>query len=128
MQAVSIWGIIALGGAIGALARHGVGVLAIRIAGHGFPWGTLTVNIVGSFLMGLLIAWLAARSQLDSQLRLFAATGFLGAFTTFSAFSLDVVTLIERKAVWLAGGYALVSVIAAIAALFAGLLIGRVFA
>ncbi|MEM1371090.1 MAG: fluoride efflux transporter CrcB [Pseudomonadota bacterium] len=119
--------IAAAGGALGAAARYLVSVAAVRMAGPGavFPWGTLTVNIVGSFLMGVVVHWLAVRAGGGSELRTFLATGILGGFTTFSAFSLDVVSLIERKETALAALYVFGSVGLSIGALFLGLLVAR---
>lgn len=116
---------IAAGGAIGALARHGVNLSAVAILGHGFPWGTMIVNIAGSFFMGIMIAVLGHIWHPPEALRLFLVTGFLGAFTTFSAFSLDAVTLWERGEILQAGLYTATSVTLSIAALIAGLLITR---
>lgn len=117
---------IALGGALGASARHWCGQLVTRIAGHGFPWSTLTVNVVGSFLMGLLVVWLARREVGTPQdIRAFLAVGLLGGFTTFSTFSLDAVTLIERQAWGAAVGYMLSSVIASVVALMLGFWVMR---
>ena len=120
--------VVAAGGAVGAAMRHLVNLAALRWAGPAFPWCTMTVNIVGSFLMGVLIELLARRFGSSAELRLFAATGLLGGFTTFSAFSLDVAVLWERGAIAAAAGYALVSVAGAIAALFAGLAVVRALA
>ena len=120
--------IVAAGGAIGASLRHLTGLAALRLWGPGFPWGTLAVNLVGSFVMGLVIEWLARRTGASNELRLFIATGILGGFTTFSAFSLDFATLWERGAIGIAMLYALVSVIGAIAALFAALWMMRALA
>jgi CrcB protein len=118
--------LVAAGGAIGASMRHLFGLAAMRLFGTGFPFGTLGVNIVGSFLMGALIAWLAFKSQTGGQgLRLFLATGVLGGFTTFSAFSLETILLWERGEASLAAIYVLVSVVFSIAALAAGLAIVR---
>ncbi|MAU44857.1 MAG: fluoride efflux transporter CrcB [Yangia sp.] len=114
---------VALGGALGASARYLTGVAMTSLMGRGFPWGTLAVNILGSFLMGLLVVALANLSA--TRLAPFFAVGFLGGFTTFSSFSLDVATLYERGDVTLALGYVAVSVAVSIAALFAGLLIAR---
>lgn len=117
------------GGALGAGARHLVNMAALRLVGAGFPWGTLTVNAVGSLLMGLLAGWLALKYEGGGQeLRLFLATGVLGGFTTFSAFSLDAVLLWERGAHALATGYVLASVMISIAALVAGLALFRALA
>lgn len=117
--------LVALGGAIGAALRHLVGQLSMRYLGLSFPWGTLFVNVVGSMAMGLLIAWLARRSGTPAEVRLFLATGVLGGFTTFSAFSLDVAFLWERGEMAAAVSYVLVSVMVSIAALFAGLWLMR---
>jgi CrcB protein len=117
--------LVFLGGGLGAVSRHAMGLVVGRLAGFGFPWATLLVNILGSFAMGLLIAWLARRSAGDLDLRLLLATGFLGGFTTFSAFSLDAVTLYERGALTAAAGYVIASVAVSILALFAGLWLAR---
>ena len=120
--------IVAAGGAVGASLRHLTGLAAMRLLGIGFPWGTLTVNLVGSFIMGVFVEWLARRAGASPELRLFVATGLLGGFTTFSAFSLDVAVLWERGEGLLAASYVLFSVCGAIAALFAGLYLVRHFA
>lgn len=112
------------GGAIGALCRHLVGIGTLRLFGPGFPIGTLTVNILGSFLMGVLVSWVLPRLP-GVEWRLFLATGLLGGFTTFSAFSLDVATLWERGAATQALFYVGASIVLAILALFAGLALGR---
>jgi CrcB protein len=118
--------IVFVGGGLGAALRHLVNLGAARLLGVGYPWGTLTVNVVGSFVMGVLVAWLATRfAGPDHHLRLFLATGVLGGFTTFSAFSLDAVALWERGAHGAAAGYVLASVVLSIGGLFAGLALGR---
>ena len=120
--------LVALGGGIGAVARHLVNQLALRVIGSGFPAGTLAVNLLGSLRMGVVVGWLVARSAGGSttqDLRLFLATGCLGGFTTFSAFSLDVIVLWERGEIAVAVAYAFVSVLAAVGALFVGLWIAR---
>ncbi|MCG6902876.1 MAG: fluoride efflux transporter CrcB [Rhodobacter sp.] len=114
---------VALGGAIGASGRYLTGVAAVRIMGHGFPWGTLAVNILGSFLMGCLVVVLAHTS--GTRFAPFLMTGILGGFTTFSAFSLDAVTLYERGQVGLAAGYVAASVLLSLAAMGVGLLTTR---
>lgn len=114
---------VALGGALGASARYLSGTAATRLMGHGFPWGTTFVNIVGSFLMGVIVVTLAHVS--GHRFAPFLVTGLLGGFTTFSAFSLDAVTLYERGQVALAGLYVGASVVLSIAALFAGLALAR---
>ena len=120
--------LVALGGAIGASARHGVNLAALRLVGPAFQWGTMAVNIVGSFAMGVFVALLARRVGASDELRLFVATGVLGGFTTFSAFSLDFAVLVERGALGQALAYAAASVGLAITALFLGLWLARSFA
>jgi CrcB protein len=119
--------IVAAGGALGAVARYGVGVWAARLfPTAAWPWATLTVNVVGGLLMGLLAGWLAFRGGAHGEaLRLFAAVGVLGGFTTFSAFSLEAALMIERRQTAMAGGYIAASVILSIAALFLGLMVAR---
>ncbi len=119
--------IVFLGGGIGAMLRHGVNVLAGRVLGGGFPFATLTVNVTGSLLMGLLAAWFAFKGDATQHWRLFMTTGILGGYTTFSAFSLDVALLYERGEVALAALYVLASVAISIAGLFAGLYLVRHF-
>lgn len=120
--------IVGAGGALGAMGRYGFGQLLFRLSAGGFPFATLGVNIIGSLLMGLLIGLLARFTpDWQAEARLFAAVGVLGGFTTFSAFSLDVVVLFERGAVTSAVLYVLASVCLSILALFAGLMIVRSF-
>jgi CrcB protein len=116
--------LVVVGGGIGAGIRHLTNIGALRLVGPSYPWGTMAINIVGSFAMGLFIAMLMRRGGSD-QLRLFVATGIFGGFTTFSAFSLDFATLWERGATLPALGYALASVVGAIIALFLGLWLAR---
>lgn len=115
---------VAVGGAMGAVARYAVGVAVGRLV-HGFPLATVLVNVLGSFAMGLLVEAAALRWSLSPELRAMLAVGFLGAFTTFSTFSLDVVTLAARKDWGVAVLYIGVSVFFSIAALIAGLRVGR---
>ncbi len=122
---ISTIGVVALGGALGATMRHGVNVGSVHFLGHGYPWGTLIVNILGSLLMGIMIGKFAQMDQVSPELRSLLATGFLGAFTTFSTFSLDFVTLWERGALLQAAGYIVFSVMLSILALFFGLWIMR---
>lgn len=116
---------IAFGGAVGALGRHFVNVGMVTFFGTGFPWATLTVNVVGSFLMGVLVHVFAVSWPVSMEMRALLAVGGLGAFTTFSTFSLDVVFLYERGELLLAAVYIGVSVAASIGALFLGLKIAR---
>lgn len=119
--------IVAAGGAIGAGARHLVNTLALRLLGPNFPWGTLAVNVLGCLAMGVIVEVIARRFGASNEMRLFIATGILGGFTTFSAFSLDAVLLWERGAVAAAIAYVGLSVIGSLAALFAGLWLARTF-
>lgn len=114
---------VALGGALGASARYLTGTTVTRLLGHGFPAGTMVVNVVGSFLMGALVVILAKKG--GQAAAPFLMTGLLGGFTTFSAFSLDAVTLFERGQSAAAIGYILGSVLISIAALVAGLWLTR---
>ena len=120
--------IVFLGGGIGAALRHGVNIASARTLGTAFPYGTLTVNVVGSLIMGLLAAYFAFKGDATQHWRLFFTTGILGGFTTFSAFSLDVALLYERGEVGLAALYVVLSVAVSIAGLFAGLALVRQFA
>jgi len=117
--------IVFIGAGIGGALRHGVNVGAARLLGFGFPFGTLIVNVVGSFLMGLFAGYFAYRAGVPQHFRLFLTTGILGGFTTFSAFSLDTALLVERHAYGLAAGYAVGSVAASVSALFFGLALFR---
>ena len=117
---------VALGGAIGASARHGLGMVTLRIFGPGFPIGTLLVNIVGGLLMGILMGWLLREMPSNANsIRLFAGVGVLGGFTTFSAFSLDAMRMLETKAHGIFLGYVGTSVILSIAAVALGLFLMR---
>ena len=115
---------VAIGGALGASARYLTGLAALRLLGAGFPWGTMTVNVVGSFLMGVLFVVLPQGGRLSPLVM----TGLLGGFTTFSAFSLDAVTLYDKGGAGLAAVYVLASVIFSIAALIGGIWLARSFA
>jgi fluoride exporter len=113
--------LVALGGAVGSVVRYGVGVAAARWFGLAFPWGTLTVNIVGGLAMGVL----AARTGPGSEnLRLLFGVGLLGGFTTFSAFSLETVRLMEHQP-GLAALYVAASLILSVGACWLGLSLGR---
>jgi CrcB protein len=119
--------LVFLGAGIGGVLRHGVNLVSPKWFGMGFPFGTLAINIVGSGLMGLVAGWFAFRAGegAPQDLRLFLATGILGGFTTFSAFSLDAVLLWERGEAMLAAAYVFGSVAVSIAALIGGLAIIR---
>jgi len=118
--------IVFIGAGIGGAIRHGVNLLAARLVGFSYPYGTLSINIVGSLLMGLCAAYFAFRGEGASQpWRLFLTTGILGGFTTFSTFSLDVAVLWERGDVIGALLYVLGSVVLSILALFLALWLAR---
>jgi CrcB protein len=117
--------IVFLGAGIGGALRHGVNVWATKQFGFGFPFGTLIVNILGSFVMGLFAGYFAFRPWIGQHMRLFLTTGVLGGFTTFSAFSLDSALLVERHSYGLAAGYMVGSVAASLSALFFGLALFR---
>ena len=123
---------VALGGAVGSLLRYQTGRWLTHIFGPAvmtaFPWATLTVNVVGSLVMGLLAGLLARHGQQGETLRLLVGVGLLGGFTTFSAFSLEMMLLVERGQAAAAVIYALVSVLAGLAALYLGLVAMRVAA
>jgi fluoride exporter len=117
--------LVAVGGAIGAALRHLVNLGSLKLVGPGYPWGTMTINIVGSFAMGIFIGLMARRVGGSEELRLFVATGILGGFTTFSAFSLDFAALWQRGAAVPALGYVLASVVGSLLAIFLGLWLAR---
>jgi CrcB protein len=119
--------LVAVGGGVGSLLRFGAALAATRWLGPAFPFGTLFVNVTGSFAMGVLIEWLARRhaGAAGEGLRLFLATGVLGGYTTFSTFSLDVAALAERGALATAFVYLAASILVGVGALFAGLAVAR---
>lgn len=116
---------VALGGALGASARYLTGIAALRLMGPGFPWGTLTVNILGSFVMGLLVVTLAHLG--GNRLAPFLMTGILGGFTTFSTFSLDTLTLWQRGDILAATAYVGGSLVLSLTAIVAGVALARSF-
>lgn len=117
---------VALGGALGASLRYLSGAMMLRAMGSGFPYGTMFVNVVGSFLMGLLAFYLLERMDGGlSRYAPFLMTGLLGGFTTFSAYSLDALYLLERGRYASASVYMGGSVVLAIGALFLGITIAR---
>ena len=111
---------VMLGGALGAGLRYGTGLI---FAGR-FPWATLSVNLLGGFLMGLIMAFVL-KGNASESVRLFVGVGILGGFTTFSAFSLELWQMMERGQICMALGYALVSVIGSVFLLAAGLSLGK---
>ncbi len=113
-----VW--VALGGALGSVARLGLSQGINRLLGDGFPYGILTVNVLGSFVMGVVTAFFMRKLEDNQAAQLFLTTGVLGGFTTFSAFSLDVLKLVNAGHMGSAASYVLASVGLSIAAVFAG--------
>jgi fluoride exporter len=118
--------IVFLGGGLGAALRHGINLAFARL-GPAFPYSTLTINVTGSLVMGLAAGYFAFKGDASQGWRLFLATGILGGYTTFSAFSLDAALLYERGALGLAALYIVASVVLSIGGLFAGLALLRHF-
>ncbi len=116
---------IAAGGAMGAVGRYAVMVGASQWLGVGFPYGTVIINVVGSFLLGALIEVMALTWSASEEMRVFLVVGVLGAFTTFSSFSMDTVVLMQRGELSLAALYVAGSVILTVAGFFAGLALFR---
>ncbi len=119
---------IAAGGAIGSVLRHYAGKAALTMLGSGFPYGTLFVNVFGSFIMGTLVGLFAHTTTPSQEMRAFLTVGLLGGFTTFSSFSLDVVTLYDRGEMLSAALYVFLSLTLSLAGIFAGLFLTRSFA
>lgn len=118
--------LVAAGGAAGAVLRHLVGAAAFRTLGGGWPYGTLAVNVMGGLLMGVLVGWLALRGAGDQERwRLLLGVGGLGGFTTFSAFSLETVLMLERREWSSAAAYSILSVALSVGALMLGLALMR---
>lgn len=116
--------LVALGGGLGAASRFGVS-LAMPARADGWPWATLTINVAGSLLIGLLAGWLATRGDAGEPWRLFLGVGVLGGFTTFSAYSLETMRMMERGDWVGASTYAVGSVVAGLIAVAAGLFIAK---
>jgi len=119
---MSIYFAIALGGSLGAISRYWVSTSTYSWLGSNFPYGTLMVNLTGSLVMGFLTVVLVQRFDVSDQVRLGLIVGFLGSFTTFSAFSMDTIHWIENGAVLKALAYVLVSVIACVLGAWAGVI------
>lgn len=115
--------IVASGGALGSVLRYGANILIGGALGDSFPYGILLINVTGCFAMGVLAGFGAFLWQAPEPLRVFLMVGVLGGFTTFSAFALDVLTLVERNQITLAAGYVLASVLLSLIAVFGGLLL-----
>lgn len=111
--------VIALGGAVGAVSRYYAADFVQRVSGGAFPFGTMAVNVLGSFALGFLLVWAQSRATTE-QLRNLVGVGFLGSFTTFSTFSFETVELARAGEVWRAGGYAAGSLVAGVIAVLLG--------
>jgi fluoride exporter len=120
--------LVFIGGGLGAIARWGFGLAAVRLWGNAWPWGTLGVNVIGGFAMGLVMGHLmktGAMTPTNDNWRAFLATGILGGFTTFSAFSLETAKMIEAGHWQDAGLYSIASVVLCVVAVFAGMALAR---
>lgn len=117
--------VVFVGAGIGGSIRHGFNIGVARLLGTAFPYNTLVINVLGSFVMGVIAAWFALKGNAVGHMRLFLATGIMGGFTTFSAFSLDTILLWERGNHTLALAYVLASVLGALAGLALALWIVR---
>ena len=122
---MSYW-IVFLGGGLGATLRHAFYIFGAMVLTTNAPIGTLTINVVGWLLMGLMAGYFAFRGNIPQRFRLFLMTGFMGGFTTFSAFSVEVVSMIERGQYYSASVYALITVIISIGATFIGMNLFRI--
>jgi len=118
--------LVFLGGGLGSAMRHGMNLLAARWLGTQYPLGTLGINVLGAFAMGVIVEYWASRSGLSPQARLFLATGVMGGFTTFSTFALEVAVLQSRGEMLVAGLYVAGSLVLGIGALYAGMALVRV--
>ena len=127
MGTVTTWLAVASGGALGSLARFWLAAGMTALTGPRFPWGTLLINIVGSFVIGLVAAVTLspARVAMHPDLRVFVMVGVCGGFTTFSAFSLQTLELLQAGDVWPAAGYIVGSVVLCLSAVLAGWALGR---
>ena len=116
---------IAAGGALGAVLRWYVAGFVQRFSGSTFPWGTLTVNVLGSFVLGFLFVWLLERSSVGELMRLAITVGFLGAFTTFSTFSVETARLLQEGALTMALGNVLAQVLICVGLAWLGMQVAR---
>ena len=119
---------VAVGGALGSVARYLVAIGVGRALGAEFPWGTLIINIVGSFLIGVFVESFALAWTTSQMVRVFLTVGICGGFTTFSTFSLDAIVLMQRGELWPAAAYIIASVVLSVLALFVGLQLVRAVA
>jgi CrcB protein len=119
-----IWS-VALGGAIGSVARFVLGSLVQRASGSGFPIGTLLINVTGSILLGFLMRYFVNGAPIAAEARLFLTAGFCGGFTTFSAFAYETVVLVDQGDWWRGSAYVILSVTLSLAGVFAGMGLAR---
>jgi CrcB protein len=127
MGTATTWLAVAVGGAIGSLARFWLAAAATALTGPRFPWGTLLINVVGSGIIGLVaaVALPPARVAMHPDVRVFLMVGICGGFTTFSAFSLQTLELVQSGDVWPAAGYIVGSVVFCLVAVWGGWLLGK---
>jgi CrcB protein len=127
MGTVTTWLAVATGGALGSLARFWLAAAMTALTGPRFPWGTLLINVVGSFIIGAVAAatLTPARVAMHPDLRVFLMVGICGGFTTFSAFSLQTLELLQSGDTWPAAGYIAGSMVFCLASVWVGWLIGR---
>jgi CrcB protein len=118
-------GLVALGGALGSVARYGVGALAAQLLGPAFPWGTLLVNLTGSFLIALVMHLALTGTVISLEMRIFLTTGIMGGFTTYSSFNYETLALLNQRAYWLAGLNIAGTVLGCLVAGVLGLAAGR---
>ena len=121
------WLAVAVGGALGAMARYGVSNIIFAPSSQKFPWATMSVNVLGSFIMGLLFVIVVERGALPAEMRSLLMVGFLGAFTTFSTFSLDALGLWQNGDLFMALVYALGTVVLCLAAVAAAVWLTGLF-
>jgi len=117
--------LVFVGGGLGSALRHGSNLLALRLVGSAYPLGTLAINVLGAFVMGVVVEWFALKTSLPQSARLFITTGILGGFTTFSTYALEIGLLLQRGQHGLAALYAGGSVALGLAGLFGGMKLAR---
>ena len=127
MNALTGFVLVFLGGGLGSALRHGVGKASLVLLGPAFPYGTLAINVVGSFLMGLVAGWFTLRGQASQEWKLFLTTGIIGGFTTYSTFSLETALLWERGDIGLAFLYVGGTLLLGFIGIFGGLALVRMF-
>lgn len=127
MGGASTWLAVAAGGALGSVARFWLGAAMTALTGPRFPWGTLLINVLGSFMIGLVAALtlIPERVGMHPDVRIFLMVGVCGGFTTFSAFSLQTLELLQTGDAWRATGYIVGSVVFCLAAVWCGWLVGK---